>query len=234
MKFRNLALLALAILTTTVAFAASRTFSNIDQMPGWQSCGACAGKNGSGPTAPFSLRLNVSSPSMDGRSAQFYLGGSSRFANALWWKQLGANSGVSNFVYDLYFYIKNPAASQALEFDVNQSFGGSKFIFGTQCNIAARKWDVYNAAGRYWVHTSVGCSRPSAYRWHHVVLEFRRASGRMAFVTVTMDGVKHYLGRTYYPRSSSAQEVNVAFQMDGNATNRAYTTWLDKVKLTYW
>jgi hypothetical protein len=234
MKFRNVALLALAILTTTAAFSASRTFTNIDQMSGWQSCSTCAGANGAGPTVSHSMRQNVSSPSMDGRSAQFNLGASSRFANALWWKQLGANSGVSNFVYDLYFYIKNPGASQALEFDVNQSFGGHKYIFGTQCNIAANKWDIYDAAGRRWVHTSVGCSRPSAYKWHHVILEFKRASGRMAFVTVTMDGVKHYLGKTYAPRAGSASEVNIAFQMDGNATNSAYTTWLDKVKLTYW
>jgi hypothetical protein len=29
-------------------------------------------------------------------------------------------------------------------------------------------------------------------------------------------------------------ELNVAFQMDGDSSMHAYSTWLDKVSLTYW
>src|SRR5512146_11526 len=51
--------------------AGSRTYANIDQVTGWESCGACAGIDGSGPVGTYWLKQFVSSPSMDGQSAQF-------------------------------------------------------------------------------------------------------------------------------------------------------------------
>src|SRR5688500_786395 len=110
------ALVVVAGMVSTSAEAATRTYSNIDQMSGWDHCTVCAGAGGQGSVAVFSMKQNVSSPSMDGRSAKFFLGGTNNYSNALWWKQLGSNPGVRNFKYDLYFYIKNPGAAQALEF----------------------------------------------------------------------------------------------------------------------
>src|SRR3954463_7246110 len=215
---------------------AQTTFSNIDQKSGWQSCSACAGAGGSGPIATLSSASGVSSPSKDGNARRFTIGGSRAYANALWWKQLGANAGASHFVYDLYYYIKNPTAAQALEFDVNQSLNSKKYIFGTQCNIkGGHVWDVYDPYGHAWKHTSISCSTPKAYTWHHVVLEFQRTSTpKVNFVAVTINGTKHYFNKLYAPRTSSANEINVAFQMDGNGSMTDYSVWLDKVKLTYW
>src|SRR4051794_8165275 len=85
---------------------AQTTFSNIDQKSGWESCSACAGAGGNGPVASHSTAAGVSSPSMDGASRRFNIGGSTKYANALWWKQLGANAGASHFVYNLYYYTK--------------------------------------------------------------------------------------------------------------------------------
>ncbi len=173
---------------------------------------------------------------MDGRAAEFFLGGSNPYSSALWWKQLGGNSSVSHFVYDLYFYIKNPSASQALEFDVNQSLGGHKFIFGTQCDYKDHKdWDVWDTAGHAWVQTGIPCSVPQAYTWNHLVLEFQRTSdGKASFVAVTLNGKKSYINRAYYPQGSSVNELNTAFQMDGNNTMTDYSVWLDKVRLIAW
>jgi hypothetical protein len=219
--------------STTTSSTSTKTYSNIDQMSSWSSCSACAGSGGSGPIAYYSQTLYISSPSMDGNSSKFHIGGSTPYANALWWKQLGANSSAHNFTYDLYFYLKNPSAAQALEFDVNQSVNGKKYIFGTECT-AARVWMVYSASLR-WVNTGIGCPKPTAYKWHHLIWEFQRTSGGYVhFVAVTLDGVKHYVNRSYAPKSSSANEINVAFQMDGNKYMTDYDTWLDKVKLTYW
>jgi len=211
-------------------------YSNIDQMTGWSSCDACAGRGGDGPSASYSMAINQSSPSLDGKSATFFLGGSNPYSSALWWKQLGANSSVSNFVYDLYFYLKNPSASQALEFDVNQSLNGKKFIFGTQCDYKDHKdWDVWDTADGVWVKTGIPCSPPQAYTWNHLVLEFQRTTGGKAlFIAVTLNGKKSYINRSYYPRSVSASELNTAFQMDGNGTMTDYSTWIDKMRLIAW
>lgn len=232
----RLAALAIFTLVGASAFAGTTTIYNIDQKTGWQSCSACAGKGGNGPVATYSSKQGVSSPSMDGNSMQFNLGGSTPYANALWWKQLGGNSSAYNFTYDLYYYLKNPTAAQALEFDVNQSVGGHKLIFGTECNImGGHVWDVYDPYNHVWRQTSVPCNTPTAYKWNHVVLEFHRGtSAKTEFVSVTINGSKHYFNRSYTPKSSSVSEINVAFQMDGNKSQTDYSVWLDKVKLTYW
>lgn len=213
----------------------SKTFYDIDHMSGWESCSACAGAGGDGPIAQYYMKRGVSSPSKDGKAVEFFLGGSTPYANALWWKQLGANDGVSHFRYELYYYIKNPSASQALEFDVNHSLNNKKYIYGTECDFKYKKaWKVYDAYNRTWKTTSIPCSVPKAYTWHHVVLEFKRADGKMHFLTVSINGNKHYFNRAYAPKSTSAREVNVAFQMDGNKYQTDYKVWVDKMKLTIW
>jgi hypothetical protein len=83
--------------------ATAFTYTNIDQMTGWQSCTTCAGAGGSGPVATFSMVQNQASPSLDGRAVKFSLGGTTPYSDALWWKQLGAVNTASNFKYDLYF-----------------------------------------------------------------------------------------------------------------------------------
>jgi hypothetical protein len=233
---RGLALAALIAMTFTGAASAGTTYkTNIDQMSGWQHCTVCAGTNGAGSVAPYSMQQNVSSPSMDGKAAKFNLGGTNNYSNALWWKQLGADSTKRNFKYDVYFYLKKPSASQALEFDVNQSTGGRKYIFGTQCSMKRGTIDIW-AASTSWIHTSIPCTTfRTAYKWHHLIWEFQRTSDkRVKFIAVTINGKKHYLNRTYASKSSGSNEINVAFQMDGDKYQTDYTTWLDKVKLTYW
>ena len=217
------------------AIAGTVTKSNIDQMTGWEHCTVCAGTAGAGTKATYSLQQGIGTPSMDGRSIKFSLGGTNNYSNALWWKQLGSDGTKHNFKYDVYFYLKNPGASQALEFDVNQSTGGKKYIFGTQCAMKRGYMDIWSAASS-WIHTSIPCSTfRTAYKWHHLVWEFQRTSDhRVKFVAVTVNGVKHYLNKTYAPKAAGSNEINVAFQLDGDKYQTDYSAWLDKVTLTYW
>jgi hypothetical protein len=210
------------------------TYSNIEQMSGWQNCGACAGAGGNGASVPYSLTQNVSSPSMDSRSAHFWIGGKTPYADALWWKQLGAKPSASHFIYDLYFYYTDAAAVQALEFDGNQSVGGRKYIFGTECNVAIRQWDVWNTSGKTWIHTGIPCAAPPTYQWNHLVWEFERVNGQTHFISVTLNGQKSYVNRYGGSQSSGVQELNVAFQMDEASKAINYNVWLDKVTLTAW
>ena len=209
--------------------------SNIQQMAGWESCTVCAGAGGSGPSAAFGTQQGVSSPSLSGASMQLSIGGSTPYSDALWWKQLGGNNGITHFQYDVDFYLTNPGVAQALEFDVNQSNGVYKFIFGTQCDIkGAGAWDVWDTAGHGWVNTGVPCSAPSAYQWHHLTWELYHDDYQAHFVALTLDGVKHYVNMAFWVQPSSVSEINVAFQMDGDNVQHAYDAWLDNVTLSYW
>jgi hypothetical protein len=224
-----------ALLSIASAASAQTVISSIDQMSGWSHCTVCAGTNGNGSTASYSMTQGISSPSMDGKAIKFFLGGSNNYSNALWWKQLGGKSSAHHFVYDIYFYLKTPSASQALEFDVNQSVGGHKYIFGTECSMKSSKtWRIWSASTS-WTSTGIPCGVPSAYKWHHLTWEFERTStNKVKFVSVTLDGKKHYVNRTLSPKSSSVSELNVAFQMDGDRSQTDYSTWVDKVSLKYW
>jgi hypothetical protein len=208
--------------------------SNIDQMAAWDSCTVCAGANAAGPVATYSMVENQASPSLDGLAAKFSISGTTPYSDALWWKQLGAADSATHLKYDVAFYITNPGVAQALEFDNNQSNGVHKFIYGTQCNIKGNHWDVWGNAAGNWISTGIACSAPTAFVWHHLSWEFQRTSTNVIFVGFTYDGVTHYVNRSYPARSSSVHEMNVAFQMDGDFAMHAYSTWLDKVTLTYW
>lgn len=209
--------------------------SNIESMAGWQSCTVCAGSGGNGPVAGMSLAQFQATPSQDGDSAKFSIWGSTPYSDALWWKELGPDNSATNFQYDVDFYLTTPQDAQALEFDVNQSDGTTRFIFGTQCNIKnGAVFDVWDTAGGRWMHTGVPCPAPSANTWHHLTWQLKRSASQATFVSVTLDGVTHPVNMTFNGKPASGSELNVAFQMDGDSAQHAYSTWLDKVSLTYW
>src|SRR5215470_2835368 len=100
--------------------AGAVTHADIQTIPGWESCDVCAGIGANGPRASYSMVENQISPSLNGRSAKFDIGGRTPYADAIWWKQLGADNAKTNFQYDVDFYLTAPQYAQALEFDVNQ------------------------------------------------------------------------------------------------------------------
>ena len=82
--------------------------------------------------------------------------------------------------------------------------------------------------------TGIACAAPTAFVWHHLTWEFKRTATQVIFVGLTYDGVTHYVNRATNARASSAKEINVAFQMDGDFAMHSYSVWLDKVSLTEW
>jgi len=234
LKIQLIAAFLAVVTAVSVSASAQTTKTQIQRMSAWQSCAACAGAGGSGPSASLYTVPGVVSPSLSGDSRVFSIASGTPYADALWWKQLGAVNTAHNLVYDVYFYIKNPAASQALEFDSNQANGRMRFIFGTQCAIASGRWEVWGNAAGNWISTGIPCYQPTAYQWHHLTWEFKRTDTYLTFVALTYDGVKHYVNRTYPGRASGVNELNVAFQMDQRANHVTYQTWLDNVSLKYW
>jgi hypothetical protein len=213
------------------------TINSIEQMSGWESCTVCAGIGANGPSATYSVVPHQASPSLDGNATQFNISGATPYSDALWWKQLGAVNTASNFQYDVYFYLTTPQAAQALEFDMNQGIGNQRFIFGTQCNIKTAgmgHWDVWGNAAGTWLTTGIACTVPEAFMWHHLTWEFKRTANQVIYVGFTYDGVTHYVNRTYPSEPSSVNELNVAFQMDGDSKMDSFSTWLNKVSVVYW
>jgi len=208
------------------------TFSDIEEMSGWDSCTDCAG---GGENALFSMTQNISSPSLDGDATRFWIGGSTPFSHGLWWRRMSSNTSVSHFIFDMYYYMKDPGASQGLEFAANQSKDNKWYKFSTQCSFGSAKWRVWDSANSHWVDTGITCSRPTAYKWNHVVFEYSRSDGKANFISISINGVKHYVNKSFYPQSkTSSGSVGIHFQLDGNSVQTDYSVWTDKIKLIYW
>lgn len=188
------------------------------------------------------MTQGVVSPSLDGASTQFWLGGSTPYSDVLWHKnilnesQAATSRTVHNFVYDLYFYTDNGGAAQSIEWDVNQFLDGRSYIFGSQCSYrAGDTWDIWDNVKSHWVSTGVSCGALQSNTWNHVVLEFERTTdNQLHYIAMTLNGTRHYLN-WYYPSTATTWNgVTVNYQMDGNLQQANYSTWVDKMKLTYW
>ncbi len=228
----------------TVSSQAQTTISSIQAMPGWQSCSATfpAGSGRDGQicaagigTAVSTMTENQATPAMDANSAKFTMGGPTPYSNMLYFNPIAGGNNVSHFTYDLYFYIDNPTAAQALEFDINQTFGGNRWVWGSECNFnGSGKWDIWNdAPNTGWVPTSIPCTPFQANTWIHLVWQVERVGNQVHYISLTV-GDQTYNVDTYYPFQAgwTLEEIDVAFQMDGNFMQQPYNVWLDQVRLT--
>lgn len=183
------------------------------------------------------MAQNQATPSLDGNSMELYNSGV--WANSLWWQQLGANSGATNFLWDFYAQVdgNSTTAAQALEFDSFQSVNGYNYMFGSQCDLGAGVWDVWDELNGRWVHTSIACKSFAPNVWHHIQWYIQRdaASQKYTFVTLVVDGTSHLVNQTYSAKNLGwCDNVGVQYQLDVNASGAGYHEWVDQSTLTIW
>lgn len=215
--------------------ADAKAINDIQTLPSWESCTDCANS----AFAAYSMTEQVASPALSGAAAKFSLeGGTAPFGGALWWKYLTTDGNASHFVYDLYFYMEDPSAAQALEFNVGQSVGGSRYDFATQCDLDSfsdHTWRVWNPTKQGWTPSGAYCPQPAAKAWNHLVWEFERnTSGPVVFKAVTLNDKRSEINVSMPAQADSSNGIDVAFQLDANRDAALYSVWLDKVSLKYW
>lgn len=212
----------------------AQVISDIQKLTGWQTCVlSCAGA----PSAVFSLTQGIASPSLSGSSDRFsLLSGTSGFGAVMWFRALGAHNSATHFLFDLNFYVDNPAAAQALEFYVTQSTGGARYNFGTQCDLAGgHAWRMWDNVGKKWVASAATCPTPAAKTWNHLVFEFQRQTGGdVIFTAVTFNGQRSVVNLSMQHTADSGSGLDVAYQADANGSGTPYSVYLDKVSVTYW
>jgi hypothetical protein len=211
---------------------AATTFTKIEEKSGWKWCTGCAGAGGN---AKMSMSL-ASSPTLDGISGKFFLGGSTPWSHSLYHRRMSNSSSPTHFVLDFDYYFKNPSASSAMEFSVSEVNGKNWYRWDTQCSYLSKIWRVWDGKNMKWLNTSVPCPRPASYKWNHVTFEAKRADGKTVFVSITLNGKKYYINKAVGPTYLGYYDPNVGihFQLNGNAYQTDYYVWGDKFKLTYW
>jgi hypothetical protein len=105
------------------------------------------------------------------------LGGPTRYSKELYWNPIGGGNNLSDFTCDLYFYIDQPLVAQALEFDLNQTFGGTCWVWGSECHFnGSGKWDIWDDING-WKPTSVACTPFPATTGGSIFVVFEDRSG---------------------------------------------------------
>lgn len=216
------------------------TIYNVEDKTGWQNCTTsdCAGGNGTSITW---TAANQSSPSKDGSSRQFYIGGTPGYSNAYWYEFVGGSASVTNFTYDFWVYVDKPQTPQAVEFDVNQSFTqkgtpGPRWVFGTECNVSTGVWDVWDGGKGVWNPTRVPCNLANSSggpTWNHIIWKVYRTGNAVHYTSVTINGTYHSVGvqlgnQPYW----TGADIDVDVQLDGNANQDPYSVWVDEMKLS--
>ena len=216
--------------------AGATVFNQIEQMSGWQSCHdpGCAGGSGNGS---YWLAQNQSQPSLSGASNQVFNSGV--WANALWWKKVGANNNVSNILWDFWVQVDDNAAhaAQALEYDAFQFVGGYNYMIGSQCNYGAGKWDTWDETAGKWVHSNITCNKFSPNTWHHIqwYVTTDTSAHTYTYHTLVVDGQSYNVNITHHAKNLHwGDNMGVQWQLDVNASGQAYHEWVDHASLAVW
>jgi hypothetical protein len=230
------------------------SFSNLQRAGGWSQYGQgppnfvdCSPSPCDGIS--FSVTQGISSPSMSGAASEFNVGGTTPYSDALFNNHLigpGSSQGMPDsdggivpslhdFTYDVYFYGDNPGLAQAVEFDINQFFGGMGFIWGNECRIAAgNQWDVWDNQNARWVPTGIPCY-PNSSSWNHVTINVQRnADNQLQYDSITLNGVTSTLNWTFgHGLAPNWYGVTINYQMDGDYKQDSYNIYLDNLTFSY-
>ena len=197
------------------------------------------------------MAQHVASTSLSGNATRFNLGGSTPYSDVLWTNPvIGQNTTknipdtghtllptLHNFTYDAWVYVTNSSITQTLEFDISMYMNGVGMIFGTQCSLLGNKsWDIWNNPTASWVSTGVGCNLKNN-SWNRVTIQVQRQPNNdLLYQSITQNGVTSNINKISAPFSvpSGWWGVTVNYQMDGNASQSANTTYLDNFSLFYW
>jgi len=234
----NSAILATSQINVTVSGPANPpSVAEIQNLPGWTWCTALLGGNpcASGLGDAVSTKIDaVPDPSLSGSSSQFTVSGTTGYSNALWWYSIGGGIPLNHLTYEADFYVDDASLPEALEFDVNQSYGGLRYTWGTECSYKnTGKWDVWDPEHLKWQKTNVPCPQVASKQWHHLRWEFERVNGQVHYVSVTVDSTTTPVDIYFNPQQNwtRGEDINVAFQMDGDSRQDPFNVWLDNVTL---
>lgn len=243
--------------TITVAGGSNAgVFSGLQGQAGWNGYALlptqydiCVSCPPSGPQTTWAMTQKISSPSLSGDAARMDVGGQTAYSDVLWNNHLIGNfssqglpdlnqtlvPNLHNFTYDVYFYVDDLEASQALEFDINQFVGGYSYIWGHECRIAGgNEWDIWDDPGQTWHPTGIACN-PVANSWNHLVLQVQRtSSNQLLFQSITLNGVTSVLNYYENPTPTTWYGVTINYQQDGNYEQSPYSVWLDNLNFAYW
>ena len=209
---------------------------NTFPISGWQTCGTCGNTGGSGNTSSANYSVaDASTPSLDGLSSKFAIQALNPYANAYWWYVDSPTYATSKHVaYEFQLYISSSArqASQAVEFEFQQTSGGMTFNYAWQADFSHGVWRNFDYLNRAWVATTVPLTMLTPDTWHLIRVEGTRDDTTVTNTSITIDGVTHTVNSHFAAKNTgTADKFTNAFQLDSDSAMDPYSVYVDSMKV---
>ena len=158
------------------------------------------------------------------------------YGDAYWYEKKAIDPDKKNYKYEASFLFgtaADAAASQCIEFDIQQVISGLVFNPGLQFDFAENLIRVWNRNGKAWVSTGIPCPRWNPNQWMRVVYEAHRDDKMVYHDSVTINGVADLFNLSFPAVTLNLPDMmNVGMQLDGNKAGMAYQVYRDDVRFT--
>jgi len=212
--------------------------SRIEEATEWKTCGSCGNTGGTGAVATYSMSRGITSPTTDGSSTQFKIGGSYPYKNAYWY--IGHTPSLSTplkylrYEFDLYVPSAYATAPQAIEFECQQKAAGYIYNFAWQANYAGKSWRIFNYVARRWESAGLYFGGFTPNKWHHIIAEYHTSGSTVVHDALTIDGVRHVVGIKHAAKpTTTGHYLTNAFQLDLNGKATDYKVYVDAMKMSF-
>ena len=210
--------------------------AKIQNQSGWQTCGGCGNEGGTGQGPVYGLAQALSTPSLSGSSADFWVTGGPAYTGGYYFiEQPTVPNPVSylRYEFDLYIPAQYATAPQALEFECQQNSNGYTYNYAWQADYASKTWRVFNYTTKHWEGTSVAFAGFTPDTWHHIIAVYHASGTQIIHDSITVDGVTSPVNLTHDALfTGNGLELTNAFQVDLDGNSTPYQVYVDNMTVT--
>jgi len=215
--------------------AGSIVYASLQSQPGWQTCGGCGNVGGVGQGPDYHMAQGVSSPSLSGSAADFYVNGGPAYTGGYYFiEQPTIQNPVTYLRYDLDLFVPGQYANapQAIEFECQQTTNGNTYNFAWQADYASNTWRVFNFTTKEWEGTGIPLQRFAPNTWHHISAVFHAAGTQAIHDSLTVDGKTMGANISHQATATGTRlEFTAGFQVDLNSNSTPYHVYVDNMRV---
>jgi len=184
---------------------------------------------------PAASATNVTAPALDGASTRFDFTSTVPFDTQRWTQQTtNTFAGNSQLAMDVWVYLTNSSAPQALNFNAHQIVNGQEYPFMLECDFKGTGvWRVWNPGTGGWTNSTLGCAAFTANSWNHFVFHFERTAGnQLHYQDIVINGTTYNLDLfTNSIANTSANSMTAEIHLVGDSVPDPYSIWIDQMRI---
>jgi hypothetical protein len=145
----------------------------------------------------------------------------------------GTDASALRYQVNYDFRFPNQAPIQALEFCMNNYFGGKRYQWAMQFEnkgTGAPQWRIWGGhdSGVKWKPIGIPATNITAGHWYTLTIDGNIINGQVHYLDFIIAGTNHSLTQyTFPPDASSGPGLVAAVQVDGDSNADPYQLYLD-------